>query len=84
MFQDLYDRAKMMIKKAAFMKFYDVSGPLYLETDASGIVLWAWFLQARDCMNCDNNEVPDNATLHPVAFVKLSLLNAEQHNNNIE
>ena len=31
MSQDLYDKAKMIIKKDACMKFYDASRHLYLE-----------------------------------------------------
>ena len=35
--QDLYNRAKEIVKKDACMKFYDVARPLYLETDVSGV-----------------------------------------------
>ena len=44
MCQDLDDRAKKIIKKDTCMKFYDTSGPLYLETDISGVSLGAGLL----------------------------------------
>ena len=37
MYQDLYNKAKKIIKRDACMKFCDASRPLYLETDASGV-----------------------------------------------
>ena len=45
MFQDLYDNTKTIIKKDACMKYYDASGPLYLETGASDVGLGAGLLQ---------------------------------------
>ena len=50
------------------MKFYDASKPLYLETGASGVNLGTGLLKARDGMNYGCDDVPDNATLHPIAF----------------
>ena len=44
------------------MKFYDTSGPLYLETDALGGGLGARLLQVRDSMNCGHGKVQDNET----------------------
>ena len=82
MYQDLYDRAKETIKKDAFMKFYDTSRPLYLETNASGSGLG--LLQVIDGMNCGHNKIPDNATMCPMAFTSRSLLSAEWCYNNIE
>ena len=35
MYQNLYDRAKKIVKKDACLKFYDASRSPYLETDAS-------------------------------------------------
>ena len=49
MYQDLYDREKI-VKKDASMKFYDAARYLYLETDTSGIVLGAKLLWVRDGM----------------------------------
>ena len=50
------------------MKFYGVSRPLYLETDALGVHFGARLLQVRDELNCGCDEVADNVTLHPIAF----------------
>ena len=73
MYQDLYDRAKNIVKKDVCTKFYNATRLLYLETDASGHGL----LQIRNGMNCGCNEAPDNATLHLIAFTNKSLLNNE-------
>ena len=37
--QQLFDKAKSLIKAEMCMKFYDDTKPLYLETDVSGIGL---------------------------------------------
>ena len=50
--QDLYDNAKKIITKDAYMKFYDVLKSLHLKMDASGICIGAALLQAREGMNC--------------------------------
>ena len=70
MYQDLYDEAKKIIKQDSCMKFYDMSKPLYLETDASGISLTAGLLQVRERMNCGHDKMPDNVTLCPIAFAR--------------
>ena len=57
------------------MKFCDISGPLYLETDASGVRLGARLMQVRDGMNYE--EVPDYVTLYPIALASKSLMSAE-------
>ena len=59
------------------MKFHDVSRPLYLENDASEVSLRANVLQVRDGMNYGHDEVPDNATLCPIAFANKSLSSTE-------
>ena len=61
---------KKIIKKDVCMKFYDASRPLYLETDESSVSLGTRLLQVWDGMNCECDEVPDNATLHPIPFVR--------------
>ena len=38
-YQQLFDKAKSLIKGEVCMKFYDDTKPLYLETDASGVSL---------------------------------------------
>ena len=55
------------------MKFYDTSRPLY-QTDASSVHHGAGVPQVRDGMNCGCNKIPENATLHPLAFTSKSLL----------
>ena len=84
MYQNLYDRVKNVTDKDACMRFYDVSWHLYLETGASGVSLVARVLQVMDGINCRHDEVPDNATLQPIAFASKSLLHAEQHYSNTE
>ena len=74
MYQNMYNRANMIIKKDAYMKFYDTFGPLYLKPDASGGGLRARSLQVRDGMNCGHNEVSDNATLCPIALASKKCL----------
>ena len=72
MYQDLYDRAKKIIKKEeeACIRFYHTYRALYLETDASGISLGTSLLQVRDDINCGHGEVLDNATLYPIALAR--------------
>ena len=83
-YQDLYDKAKKIIKKDTSMKFHYVSIPIYLETDASGVSLGAGLLQVMEGMNCGHDEVPHNATLHPTVFANKGLSNAEECYSNIE
>ena len=64
MYQTLCDKAKNIIKQDTCMKFYNVSKPLYLDTDASGICLGVGLLQVRGGMNCRWDEVPDQKTQH--------------------
>ena len=73
MYEELYDKAKNIIKQDACMKFYDASKPLYLETDASSIGLGTGLLQVRDCMNCRLDEALNNTALCPIAFTSGSL-----------
>ena len=84
MYQDLYDKAKKIIKKDTCMKFYDESRPLYLETDASGVGLGDGLLQVRESMICGCDEIPDDATLCPIAFTGKGLSNAEWCYSNVE
>ena len=39
MYQDVYDKAKKIVKKDICMKLYDKARPLYLETNAPVISL---------------------------------------------
>ena len=63
MYQDIHQKAQIITKRDACMKFYDVARPLYLEIDTLGIGLGARLLQARDGMNCGHDKIPDNALL---------------------
>ena len=83
-YQQLFDKAKSLIKVEMCMKFYDDTKPLYLETDASGIGLGAALLQLRDNTNCPKDTAPDNTILCPIAFASRSLTGAEQRYSNIE
>ena len=56
MYQDLYYKAKKIIKKDTWMKFYNASNPLYLESDASSIGLGARLLLVRAGMNCRHDK----------------------------
>ena len=66
------------------MKFYDISRPLYLETDASGVSLGAGLQQVRKEMNCGCNDKPDNEILHPTVFVSRSILSMDWWYSNIQ
>ena len=51
MYQDLYNKVKKIIPKTAYTTFYDVSRPLYLESDASGVNLGAGLPQVMRRLN---------------------------------
>ena len=83
-YQQLFDKAKSLIKVEMCMTFYDDTKLLHLETDASGISLGAALLQLRDNTNCPKDSAPDNTILCPIAFVSKSLRDAEQRYSNIK
>ena len=83
-YQQLFDKAKSLIKVEVCMKFYDDTKPLYLETDASGIGLRAALLQFWDNTDCQKGMAPDNTILHPIAFASKSLTGAKQRYSNIK
>ena len=66
------------------MKFYDDTKPFYLETDASGVSLGVALLQMQEGMTFQKGIVPDNTTLHPIAFASKSLTGAEHRYSKIE
>ena len=76
-YQQLFNKAKSLIKVEMCMKFYDDTKPLYLETDALGISLGAALLQLRDNTNCPKDTAPDNTILCPIMFVSKRLTGAE-------
>ena len=82
-YQQLFDKAKLLIKAEMCMKFYDDTKPLYLETDASSIGLGAALLQLRDNTGCQKDTAPDNTIICPIAFASKSLTGAEQRYSNI-
>ena len=49
--QDLYNRAKNIVKRDSYMKFYNGYWPLHLGNDASGVGLEAILLEVRGVMN---------------------------------
>ena len=65
------------------MKFYDESTPVP-ETSALGVGLGVRLLHLRDGMNGRCDAVPDNATVHVVAFARKSTSRAEWQYSNIE
>ena len=83
-YQGIYDRTKSLIKANAYMKFYDETKTLYLETDATKVGLGAILLQTRDGMTCPKCSTPDNTILQPIAFVSKSLTSADCRYSNIE
>ena len=75
-YQQLFNKAKSLIKEEMCMKFYDDTKLLYLETDASVVSLGAALLQLRDNMNCPKDTAPDNTMLCPIVFASKSLTGA--------
>ena len=83
-YQEIYERAKSLVKEDTSMKYYDVRKPLYLENDASGGGIGGALLQVRDNLNCRYNEAPDSTMLWPTVLASKSLSSMEQHYSNIE
>ena len=83
-YQELFIKAKSLIKVDKCMKFYDDTKPLYLETDASRVGLDMALLQMHEGTACQKDIVPDNTTLHPIAFASKSLTGSEHRYSNIE
>ena len=66
------------------MKFYDETKPLYIETDASKVILGTTLLQTRSSTSCHRDKVPDNGILRSIAFSRIILTRAEKRYSNIE
>ena len=76
-YQNLYYRAKNIIKKNVTIVFYNEKEQLYLEMDALGVELGAGLVSVRDRMWFPRNEAPQSAALKPVAFDSKSLISME-------
>ena len=83
-YQQLFSKAKLLIKVGVCMKFYDDTKPLYLETDASGVGLEAALLQLHNNTTCQKGMAPDSTILWPIAFANKSLTGAEWRYSNIK
>ena len=83
-YQELFDKAKSLIKVDMCMEFYKDTKLLYLETDSSQVGLGAALLQMRKGTTCQKDVAPDNTILCPIAFVSKCLTGAEWRYSNIE
>ena len=76
MYQNMFDKAKAIIKEDAYMRFYDETKLLLIETDSFGAGLWASFLQTRSNTCSSRDKVLDNSKLRPTAFSSKGLTGA--------
>ena len=83
-YQQIYNKAKSIIKKDMCMKFYSENKEPFLETDVSGVGLGAALLQLRDNTAWQQGTAPDNTMLWPIAFASKSLTGAESRYSNRE
>ena len=80
----MFNKAKVVIKEDACMKFYDETKPLYIEMDTCGAGLGAALLQTRNNTSCTKDEAQDNNILRPSAFFSKNLTGAGKRYSNIE
>ena len=83
-YQALFNKAKSLMKADMCMKYNENTKPLYLETDASGVGLGVALLQMHKGTACQKDGVPDNTTLHLIAFASKGLADAECRYSNIQ
>ena len=83
-YQELFTKAKSLIKADMCMKFHNDTKPLYLEAGVSRVGLGAALLQLHEGAMCQKDVVPDNTILCPIAFASKSLTGAECRYTNIE
>ena len=74
----MFNKAKVIIKEDAYMKFYDETKTLYIEADASGVGLGATLLQTRSNTSCPKDDAPDNSKIRPIACTSESLIGTEK------
>ena len=56
-------------------EFYNEDGPLYLETDTSGVGLGLGLLHVKREMTCQKCMTPDGSILQPIVFESKRLWN---------
>ena len=83
-YQTLFDKDNSLINNDAWMKFYDETKPLFLETDVSRSGLGVALLQTRDELTCPRDIVPDNTIHRPIAFANKSLTSMEHRHSHIK
>ena len=67
-YQELFAKAKSLIKVDMSMKFYDDTKAFYLETDVSRVGLGAALLQLHEGTSCPKDKAPYNIILCHIAF----------------
>ena len=75
----MFNKANAILKEDACMKFYYETKLLYIETDASGVVLEAALLQTRTSTTCLRDKVSNNYMLTPIAFSNKSFTRTEKY-----
>ena len=83
-YQEMFTKAKPLIKADMCMKFYDDTKSLYLETAVSRVGLGAALLQLCKGTTCQKDVSPDNTILYPIAFATKSLTGADCSYSNIK
>ena len=68
------------------MKFYNKKEVMFFETDASGVVLGAGLLQARDILQLLHDKMPDNTALCPISLAskRFTIAKKKTRYSNIE
>ena len=80
MYQDLYDKAKYIIRLDPYIKLYDASKPLYWQMPPMSAWVQACYMYG---MEWTVGEIPESTALWPITFASKSLSSAEWQNRNI-